>query len=197
MKHIFLILAFLAISNFSMGQVSYGIKGGLNVASLSFSNDTYTTSQRIGYLFGAFGNYSLAESLSLQAELLYSSEGNNWNFQNDAEGVIRHNQLRIPVLVKYKIGEKLFIEAGPQYSFLLSIDQSIDNGDFDDISDFYKSGLLGYAIGASYDLGSLLSGLAAGIRYNGAFGRINSAPVDAIDVNSQVLQLAVSYTLSK
>lgn len=197
MKNIFLLLAFVTISNLSLAQISYGVKGGLNISAISFSNESYETSPRVGFHLGGFGNYSLNEQLSLQAELFYSGEGNKWEFQNGTEGIIRQNQLRIPILVKFKIGDKLFLEAGPQYTILLSITQSIDNGDFDDIKSFYKSGNLGYALGASYDLENLLPGLAAGLRYNGGFGQITKSSVDGGELRNSVIQVNVFYTLSK
>lgn len=197
MRQIFLILAFATITHFSMAQISYGVKGGLNVASLSFVNESYSSSPKIGFHLGGFGHYSINEQLGVQAEVFFSTEGSNWEFVGGSEGAIRHNQLRIPILVRYKIGEKLFLEAGPQYSFLLSLSQSVNPDDFEDFSSLYKSGLFGYALGASYDLENLLPGLAAGIRYNGAFSPINSEPVDAINIGSNVFQLNIFYTISK
>lgn len=197
MKRTILLLAFCFLSHLLAAQFSFGIKGGANVASIAFSNSDYDTKPTIGFHLGAFGVYELAENMAIRPELYFSTEGNNWTFRSGEEGRIRSNLIRIPVLFQYRVTEKLVLEAGPQYNLLLSIRQSINEGEFEDIQEFYKPGVLGYAIGASYDLATLLQGLSAGIRYNGDFSSMNDISVGGETLNNSVIQLSFAYLLSK
>jgi hypothetical protein len=118
MKKIF-ILSFLVIgitqSNAQM--LKFGVKAGANFASLEGDGveglNTYTS-----FHFGALLEIKVFENFSIQPELLYSSQGAKVNEENVKD--INFNYITVPVLAKfYLISEKLSVEAGPQFSFLI------------------------------------------------------------------------------
>ncbi|WP_179345662.1 porin family protein [Winogradskyella ursingii] len=199
MKRFFLSLFIftITITSVEAQDLNYGAKAGLNIAGISFSSSDYSTSPRIGFLVGGFLNYKIKEKLSVQPEVFYSTGGNNWDFNDGATtGEIKTSLISLPVLLKYNITNGLFLEAGLQYNFLLSIEQKIEesgNG-FEDLTEFYKSGTLGFAIGASYQLDMVTNGLAAGLRFTSDFSKLNDVDVDADSLKQYALQLTLLYT---
>lgn len=177
-------------------EFNFGAKAGINISSISFGDADYTTSSVIGVHLGAFGNYTINDDIALQPELLFLTGGNTWK-AGSTEGKIKTSHISIPVFLQYNISDVFYLEAGPQYNFLLSIKQSINDGDFNDIERFYKSGTLGLGIGAGYDLSSLTPGLKASLRYSRDLSRMNDKDVDADNLKGSMVQLGVTYTFGK
>jgi opacity protein-like surface antigen len=120
MKHFFLIcsLALMMHSTSNAQFLKFGVKAGANFASLDGDDvsglDTYTS-----FHFGAIVEFKILENFSVQPEVLYSSQGAKVN--EDAFDDINYNYITVPTLAKfYLISEKLSLEAGPQFSFLVN-----------------------------------------------------------------------------
>ncbi|MEO1031442.1 MAG: porin family protein [Bacteroidota bacterium] len=202
MKRITLSLTFiLCIAFTTNGQdLNFGAKAGLNITGVSFESDSYSTSSRIGFHVGGFANYKFSEKFAVQPEIYFSTGGNEWDFNNgDTTGEIKTSAISIPVLLQYDVIDHLVVEGGLQYNFLLSIEQKIDgsNDGFEDISEFYKSGTIGFAIGALYHLDALVPGLAAGLRFTADLSKINDVDVDAGNLRQNAFQINVLYTIPK
>ncbi|WP_299522845.1 porin family protein [Winogradskyella sp.] len=202
MKKFTLSLAFILCITFSINaqDLNYGAKAGLNIAGISFESDSYSTSSRIGFHVGGFVNYRFDEKFAIQPEINFSTGGNEWDFGNgDTTGEIKISNLSIPVLLQYDVVDNFVVEGGLQYNFLLSVEQKIDgSGDgFEDISEFYKSGTLGAAIGAIYQLDTLVPGLAAGLRFVFDLTNINDEDVDAGNLRQNAFQVNILYTIPK
>ena len=193
------VLLFCCIGLFTLpvfSQSGFGVKAGANFSQLKFSNKAYTTSTIVGIHAGLFYKIGFSKKAAVQPEIYYSSEGNKWK-ASSTTGEISESQVRIPLLFQYYITESVYVEAGPQYSLLISIKQSRNGGEKEDIRDFYKPGAAGYAFGAGYRFPGNLSGLRAGIRFNGDFSRINNEDVGGNDLKNSLLQLTLMYSLSK
>ncbi|WP_111683839.1 porin family protein [Winogradskyella tangerina] len=202
MKKLSLSLIFLfCLSLTTYAQdLNFGAKAGLNLAGISFESDSYSTSSRIGFHVGGFVNYKFDEKFAVQPEIYFSTGGNEWDFNNGSTtGEIKTSNLVIPVLLQYSIVQNLVAEAGLQYSALLSIEQQIDgfSDGFEDISEFYKSGTVGAAIGAIYQLDTLVPGLSAGLRFSFDLSNINSEDVDAGNLRQNAFQVNILYTIPK
>lgn len=176
-------------------DLKYGAKAGLNIASLNW-DDAYDTSSKIGVLFGGFVNYKLQEKLALHSELFFSSGGGTWE-RESFDGEVKLSFLSIPVLIQYDIAENLYLEGGLQYNFLLSNKEAVGDSDFDDLSENFKTGAFGFAIGAAYRLDTLVQGLVAGIRYTADISELNDIEVNAGDYKTSAIQISFLYTLSK
>ncbi len=193
------VLLFCCIGLFSLpvfSQSGFGLKAGANFSHLKFSNKDYTTSTVVGIHAGLFYKIGFNKKAAVQPEIYYSSEGNKWK-AGSTIGKINESQVRIPVLFQYYITDRVYAEAGPQYSILISIKQSRNGGEKEDLRDLYKLGTAGYAFGAGYKFPGNLSGLRAGIRFNGDFSRINNEDVGGNDLRNSLLQLTFMYSLSK
>ncbi len=108
MKKQLLFLAFVIIATISFAQNSmYGVRAGINISNLDFDPDaTFGNQHRNGFAIGFFGEYNLSSSISLAPEVQFSAEG-----AKDRE--LRVDYIQAPILLKFKIGDRLSLGAGP------------------------------------------------------------------------------------
>ena len=138
----------------AFSQVSFGVKGGLNLANVSKSEGD----MKLGLHAGAFGEYQLNDFFGVAGELLYSNQGT----QDEEEGVkvkMNMDYLNIPVLAKLYIAEGLSLDVGPQFGFLIS---AKGKGDVDgvsasvDMKDEFNSTDVSAALGLTYNIGKFM-----------------------------------------
>ena len=133
-----LFLALLLCSSVGFAQVKYGVKGGVNIASLPGDYPAVIENKSIiGFHVGFVTDFKLSAKSSFVAEALLSTQGGKTNYIVGAESVeqtINLTNLNIPVLFRYKIIEKLSVEAGPQIGFVVKAKNKIDYKNADDPS---------------------------------------------------------------
>lgn len=130
-----LITLFFAQAAFS--QFNIGIKGGANITKID--GRSFKDEFRYGYHLGGFAEIGLGGKLSLQPEVLFnqyetrvdSSFKNIYqdavNFSDDRK--VKLNYLSVPVLLNYKLGSALSLQAGPQFGILIDQDKNlVQNG---------------------------------------------------------------------
>src|ERR1017187_5847702 len=98
-------------------QAQFGIKGGVNLARLHFSDDQISPGSKAGLNFGAFAHIYASKTWALQPELLYSLEGAQK--VGDAGTNYNLDYLNVPVLLQYMFNDAFRLEGGPQLGFLL------------------------------------------------------------------------------
>jgi hypothetical protein len=112
------------ITGFSQGKVTFGVKGGLNVSSLTGDYpSTEKTDSKIGFHVGGTLELELTSKFSLLGEALISTQGNKKEVVTSVSKTTQNislTYLNIPVLVKYNILPKLSLEFGPQIGFAVS-----------------------------------------------------------------------------
>uniref|UniRef100_UPI00374D65C7 porin family protein n=1 Tax=Flavobacterium sp. TaxID=239 RepID=UPI00374D65C7 len=118
-------VAVFAFSFANAQEVKFGAKAGLNMSSLK-SSGFGDTKSLVGFHIGGLAEIKLNDKMSIQPELLYSQEGGKYEFTDNIFGtVLIYNQeiklskINIPVSFKYYVIERLSIEAGPQFDFIL------------------------------------------------------------------------------
>lgn len=164
MKKIILIaaIALFSFTNSNAQEFSFGVKGGVNVASIG--GGTYTgvgsLGSRTGAHIGVLMEVPISGDISLQPELLYSMKGTNWSDTN-------LDYIDLPILGKYNLPwvEGLSGELGPVIGVLMSAKH---NGN--DAKDSYKTIDAAFAIGATYKLNM---GVFFSLRYNKGLIDIN------------------------
>ncbi len=109
--------------------LKFGVKGGVNFANFNGGVDGIDYSGRTGFHAGAVAEVKLFENFSIQPELLYTSQG------ADVDGFDDFNldYVSVPVLAKfYIVTDKLSLEVGPQFSFLIDeAQEEFENETFD------------------------------------------------------------------
>jgi len=152
-----LFISFMLLGYMSHGQIAkIGVKGGLNYAD--FQTKKFDTEAITSYHFGPTLNIKLFKGASLQGELLYSSIGAK--YKKPINNILKEynnklGYLAIPIGLQINLSENIYIETGPQFSFLLS---NKDHFNFSDDNSYD----LGYFGGVGF---KLFKGIHLGARY--------------------------------
>jgi opacity protein-like surface antigen len=199
-KIIFVGIAVLSFSVSTAQKVNFGVKGGLNVSTLT--GDVEDLDPKIGFHLGGFAEIKLNEKFSIQPELMFSTQGAKAEYIDDFEGFavnieenLKINYIVLPIMAKYYVSEKFSIQAGPQIGFLISAKDEItasfegeSQSEEIDIKDETKSIDFGLNLGFGYNF---TDKLFADARYN--IG-LSSIPDDSeVDVKNGVFQLSLGY----
>jgi hypothetical protein len=198
MKKLFLatvIAALTVTSSFAQGEVRFGIKGGLNLASIG--GDAYYAgfggfNSRTSFHIGALVEIPFTDKISLQPEVLYSSQGSKTNYGFGTSADTKLDYISIPIMGKYHIIAGLSGELGPVINILASADglnsTTLIVGD---VKNQYKSLDVGIGIGASYQLPI---GLFGSLRYNKGVTDINDDKNVTVKNQNNVFQVSAGYT---
>lgn len=148
MKKISLIFAvsLFGMFNSNAQMLQIGIKGGVNFANYTNGEiEGVDFNQVTSYHFGLVTELKLLENLSLQPELLYSTQGSELEgFGEQIKNELGY--ISLPVMAKFYLTDNgLSIEAGPQFSFLVSEKNEVDASDTNTF-DFGLGGGLSYKI---------------------------------------------------
>ena len=190
MKKLFLGLGLVA-GSFALAQTSpqFGLKAGLNVSSIS--DDGYEDSKsKAGFYGGVFMNAPLSEQFSIQPEVLYSQMGAKTvdnatvlgtTVKNSA--TLNLNYITVPVMFQFKATPNFYIEAGPEFGFLVSAkakgDRTTTTSGGSSTTTSYssediKDNFSGFNMGAGLGLGfNITNNFGINARYVAGFTDIN------------------------
>ena len=139
MKNIvFILLAILILTTTTLfGQPTFGLKGGLNYADISFNSGVAdfdqavaeTAESRLGYHVGAFLHVPISEKLAFKPEVLFSTQGQKITSVETFE--LHLNYLSIPLLFEFELLKNVGVTAGPNAGYRLSAKSKTDSGNFD------------------------------------------------------------------
>ena len=163
-----------------------GIKGGYNLAAVSFDGDG-ETEQRHGFHIGVYGESFISESFSIQPELMYSQQG--YKITNSSGTFTQKlDYINLPIMLKAYPSKNFFLEAGPQiglavshkeeYDGLFSGSQEYDPNNFD----------WGMNFGGGFKTDS---GISLGVRYHLGLGDL----YDEGKAQNRVLQFSLGFDL--
>ena len=208
MKKKLLIIAvlFLSASSKVSSQTEFGVKSGLNFSKYSKSVFGAEYQYRIGFYAGGFFNYKINDKFKLQTELLFAQQGSNLVIKDvvirefpdqvpvrgDFKSKIIESTIAIPILAQYYVADKIYVEAGPQFGFIIKREEEItespiDDPSFNNVSEFdYDSFSLGFSIGSGYELNEKLT-----FNFRYYFGLLERD----LDVKLSVFNLGIEYRL--
>ncbi|UFK97469.1 porin family protein [Kaistella faecalis] len=123
MKKLFLGAA-IAMSSLTFAQ-QFGIKGGMNVSSLSKDSNLSDQGSKIGFNAGLFMNAPIGENFSIQPELLYSQMGEKYDYTQPItgdriSGATHLDYVALPIMFQYNATPSFYLEAGPEFGLLVS-----------------------------------------------------------------------------
>ncbi len=144
MKKLFIAVTIflLGVSTVNAQLLKYGAKVGANFSKLD--GDGVNGDNLTSFHVGGLVEVNLLENFSVQPELMYSSQGTE--IENEK---IKLDYLSLPVLAKfYLLTDKLSLEAGPQFSFLVN----------DDVPDTFRTKTFDFAAvgGIGYNITSFI-----------------------------------------
>lgn len=102
----------------SSSRSNGGIKGGYNLAAVSFDGNG-ETDQRDGFHVGVYGESFISDSFSIQPELMYSQQGYIIKSSNSTF-TQKLDYINLPVMLKAYPSKNFFLEAGPQVGLAIS-----------------------------------------------------------------------------
>ena len=152
--------AAIAMSSLTFAQ-QFGIKAGMNVSSLSKDAGLDDSKSKIGFNAGLFMNAPLGQNFSIQPEILYNNLGDKVSYKNLAgneyASVARNlDYIAVPVMFQYNATPEFYLEAGPEFGFLVNAKVKTDNSILNTTTtssldtDAYKDFNMGIGLGAGY-----------------------------------------------
>jgi len=191
MKKISLLMfAFFITATLFAQDAKFGLKGGLNVATLT-NNQGGERGSKLGFHAGILGHVHLSPTWALQPEVVYSSQGAKYTV-SDGEHELALNYINIPLQLQYMFDNGFRVQTGPQVGFLTNVKDSrnnVETGFF--TSDDFKSVDFSWSVGLGY---LTYSGLGIDGRYNFGISNINDA--GTATVKNNVFQVGLFYLLS-
>jgi hypothetical protein len=168
-----LIALCFAVATPAQAQLSWGVKGGLNMSKLSFDDLGYSalsSEHKQGFFIGPMAEFSTALGLGVDAALLYNQLG------SDGTDGYKQAGIDIPVNLKYTFGLGsalgIYIAVGPDFFFNFkdSQDTYIYDAGTSDVTTTAnnRKAMVGGNIGAGV---KLLNHLQIGVNYNARLGR--------------------------
>lgn len=185
MKKVFLLMVCAASLATASAQTKFGVKAGANFAN--FAGDVEDNKMKIGINAGAFAKFHFTEAISLQPELVFSTQGAKFE-EGNVEAKFNFNYLNIPILFQYNTVSGFFAETGPQVGFLMSAKAKGDGGSVD-VKDGFKSTDFSWAIGAGF---LTKSNFGVNARFNLGLANIAEDSGDE-KVKNSVIQVGVFY----
>ena len=115
-----IILLTLALALPAKAQVSFGVKGGIDVSHVSFDREILNADNRLGFFVGPMLEVKVPLiGLNFDIAALY----HNWEVGADGFEAETLHYVDVPVNVKYNIGlgrlAAIYLATGPQFSFAL------------------------------------------------------------------------------
>lgn len=193
----FLIAASFFITTSAFAQLSFGLKGGVNIAEFSFKEQGTTINQESvnGFTLGAVLEIALGGNIYLQPEAVFIQKGSSLKIFNQ-DNKVNVNYLDIPVLLKIKLLNSNLINvnilAGPSFGLALN-GETTSGGQTVDVNFGGEDGLKRFDLGLNagggvgVNLGSV--GVFGDVRY--LFGVSNISEDSNREIKNKGLNLSV------
>lgn len=187
MRNLIITAFLLAISTFIQAQsFSFGPKAGVNISNYSGGN--INSDARVGYHLGGLLSFGFGNAFSVQPEVLFSTQGAKVE-QLGEKRDFKVSYLNVPVMLKVRLNNGFYIEAGPQAGFKMS-----ENVPDETIEKFAKELDLSLAVGLGFQSNI---GLGVGLRYMAGLSKVGNFSPREInpDFKNSVIQASVFWAI--
>ena len=184
--------------------IKFGVKGGLNITKMSFSEDVFKSDNKTGFFVGPTLKLSLPMGFGVDIAALYDERsadvsgglvktegGNDMLVYNTESETIKQKSLQVPVNLRYNIGlgsmAGIYLAAGPQFGFPVA-DKVFETkvGEYR-----LKDANLSINFGAGL---TLMGHLEVGFTYNLAAGKSGEfRNWDDVDTHNNAWQISAAY----
>ena len=191
MRQLIIILVSLVLLAGRSGQAQdvWGVKAGLNVATLGTGS---INKPRLGYHLGTYYAQHIETQYGWQIGLQYSLQGARVN--NSANGRLAYHYLSMPLLLKLYFGGTGYLEVGPQVAYLLKANYA-ETGFKEEKTDTVRKwdflGLMGFGYETA-------SGGNIGLRFTLGFLNTSGASVgNTVVFRNLLLQAYVGFRIKE
>lgn len=183
-KKLFLTAA-VAVSSVTFAQ-QFGAKAGMNVSTISDEGFDDTKS-KVGYYAGVFMNVPVSESFSIQPEVLYNNLGSKVTVSGTTySSTLNLDYVAVPVMFQYKATPQFYLEAGPEFGFLVNAKHKLDNGSSSIVRELDKEDFNSFNMGVGLGLGFDISkNVGLNARYVAGFSDITKESGPAADAKNK------------
>jgi hypothetical protein len=103
-------------------QLKFGLKGGLNINKVSFSQSDIKSDNRTGFFVGPTAQFTTPLGIAVDGSVLFDQR--NLKMEEGGAEMTKHlNYIDIPINVRYQVGlgslAGVYFATGPQFSFNL------------------------------------------------------------------------------
>lgn len=179
MKKIFtsaaIALAMLFTANTANAGINFGVKGGLNVTSMSLDSKVFDASNRAGFFIGPTVKFTLPiVGLGIDASALYDQREAKLTVADaKTKESVKTQAINIPINARYSVGlgsvASVLFFAGPQFGFNVG-DKDVDLGG--DSRWKFRSSQFSVNVGAGF---SFMNHFEVTANYNIACGKTGDA----------------------
>ncbi|MGK2864549.1 MAG: porin family protein, partial [Chitinophagaceae bacterium] len=171
----------LVVLFLSAQETHFGLKAGVNIASLNVSSGSDYNS-KVGLHAGGLAHIHLNKTWALQPEVVFSMQGGK---SDDTK--LNLNYINIPLLVQYMTESGFRLETGPQLGLLLTAKTKVGDVEIDRKGNFNSTDF-SWAFGAGY---LFPEGFGLDARYNLGISDIWDA--SSTKIKNSVFQFGVFY----
>ena len=184
--------------------IKFGVKGGLNITKMSFSEDVFKSENKTGFFVGPTLKISLPMGFGVDIAALYDERsadvsgglvktegGDDMLVYNTQSETIKQKSLQVPVNLRYNIGFSsmagIYLAAVPQFGFPVA-DKVFETkvGEYR-----LKDANLSINFGAGL---TLMGHLEVGFTYNLAAGKSGEfRNWDDVDTHNNAWQISAAY----
>jgi opacity protein-like surface antigen len=166
----------------------FGAKAGMNVSTISDEGFDDTKS-KVGYYAGVFMNVPVSESFSIQPEVLYNNLGSKVSstvLGTTYSSTLNLDYVAVPVMFQYKATPQFYLEAGPEFGFLVNAKQKFDDGSSSTVTELDKEDFNSFNMGVGLGLGFDISkNVGLNARYVAGFSDITKESGPAADAKNK------------
>jgi hypothetical protein len=164
------VISFTLIGTISAGDLGYGAKAGLNLATVTGEDVDEEAKIKPGLTIGGFATYPLGNKLTIRPEVLFTQKGYRYKESDegyDFKGKVKMNWLDIPILAVYQVAEGIKAFVGPYFDLYLGGE--------------YVTKIEGGGESMEFDEkieGEDVNSLGMGLIFGGAYGVCNNVEVE-------------------
>lgn len=144
----------LAVQAQVIPSVQFGIKGGVNLTSLSSGGSSLASDNRAGYLGGFYARFG-ALGFNFQPEIYITSKNVDINTSNSTKANAKFTSIDVPLLIGAKVGALGIggrFYGGPLLSFAINKDNGFGSAVGNAARLDYKDSNVAFQVGAGLDI---------------------------------------------
>lgn len=187
-------------------DVGLGVKGGISLAKVKWSDETEATCNLLQPVFGVFAAFNLSKSIAIQPEIYLLTQGGTEDLTEEGDletytfkAFFRY--IHVPVLVKVRLMQegkfRPILFAGPAVDFLLSAHEKwYFGGELDDdydVKEFLKTTNFSAVFGGGVEIMMSKLMLILDVRYDMGLANINAMGTDTLKTKALMFMVGVGF----
>jgi opacity protein-like surface antigen len=126
-KLLFVFLLIVSLNSYAQ-KFRGGILAGFNASQVD--GDTYSGYNKFGLAFGAYTSTDITDKISFELQIRFMQKGARKKVTNLDPSIYisRLNYIEIPVLIGFKINERISFNIGPGFGYLFNYSEEDEDG---------------------------------------------------------------------